>query len=474
MRRLLSALILTTACSPYLQYNTVATRAYGFSAPCGQGPFALTARLKGARWGEQFALVGFARHAVVGRYTVTLSGKRLLEGDFATERLVAVGSSSALVRDAKPQNQRCIERPVAVAAVAPQPETVQPPPVLLPPAPPQSPPPGWRPMAPIEGPLTPPDAGAPQPEGVPAVAPVVPVVAAQLIALESSVFVPQGDRNLHIVSFTWPSLDELGTPMVPVDAELEVTLWSQEPNDWDGAMLQLIQEAARPNVTEAEYIAYLHKERREAEADAKRRQEEAQREADKRNAHCQSNHDDEDCWGKGGYDAYVAAYYAPRPAAKPRPTANAQPTTTAAPTPEPPKPRAPDGPPPPAQLETPPPMPSAHAEWVTGYWKWTGFAWLWLGGWWKVPQQDLVARATVIAPLAPPPMRVELTPPPPMPGAVWLAGAWYWDGRIWLWHPGQWTLPPQPGLMWQPPTWTVDGRGVRLVPGSWGVTLRLP
>ena len=84
------------------------------------------------------------------------------------------------------------------------------------------------------------------------------------------------------------------------------------------------------------------------------------------------------------------------------------------------------------------------------------------------PPQDLAAQDTLVAPTAPPQLRAELRSPPPLPDAVWLAGAWYWDGRAWLWHPGRWTMPPRPGLLWQPPAWVLDHRGVRLVPGGWG------
>ncbi len=456
MRRAIWSLIFAAACSPYLQYREDAAQAFGFSAPCGQGPFTLTTRLKGARWGEKLTVVGFARHAVVGRYTVKLAGKQISEGRFATEHLVQNGTYSYTQADEKPQNERCVERPPEVVAL--------PPPMTVAPAPPPAPtalPPGWRPPPPGWRPPPPPLPPVPV-AAAPAPQPPLPVAPAELVTLQALVLVPESDRNLRIVAFTWPSLDDVGTPQVPADAVLEVSLWSQEPNDWDGSTLQLVHEVAQPSVPEAEYMAWLHQQRLEAQAESQKRQAEVQAESQARADRCQKHHEDEECWGKGGYDAYVKAYYAPRTAATPQPPV-AHPTVVAAP-----QPRPADGPPPAPQTETPSPKPSVHAEWVTGYWQWTGFAWFWLGGWWKVPPQDLAAQDTLVAPTAPPQLRAELRSPPPLPDAVWLAGAWYWDGRAWLWHPGRWTMPPRPGLLWQPPAWVLDHRGVRLVPGGWG------
>ncbi len=460
MRHLILVLLLATACAPALQYRQDAALAYGFSAPCGQGPFTLSLHLKGARWGEKLAIGGFAPHAVVGRYTIKLDGRRVSEGQFATQHVVQNGTYASLQGDQKPDNQRCVERPAAIA-----PEPIAPPPQIpVEPPPPWQPPPlAWQPPPP---PYAVPTPATPVPPPLPA-APQ-PVVAAQLVALNPGESLAEGSGNFRLASFTWPSVDLIGTPQIAPDAVLEVTLWSDEPNDWDGATLQWVHEVAEPTVPEAEYIAYLHKARREAEADAKRQQEEANRAYQARQERCNAHHADEDCWGKGGYDAYVASWNAPHPRAQAAvPIVGAAPVVTA------PQPRPPEGPPPVAQTEMPPPQPSLHAEWVAGYWQWTGFAWFWLGGWWRVPQQDLVAQATIVAPAPPPLVQVEVAPPPPLPDAVWLAGAWYWDGRIWLWHPGQWTLPPRPGLLWHAPTWVIDGRGVRLVPGVWGEVLRL-
>lgn len=444
MHRFLLLLLMTSACSPYLQYRQDEVRAYGFSAPCGQGPVQLTLRLKGARWGEKLAIAGFAPHAVMGRYAVKLDGRPISEGTFATQRPVQVGSYTTIQADQKPQNARCVERPTEMAQPPPETQVLEQPRVW-----------GTEPTtAPPTVTEPPPVLEAPRRETV------------QLVALGADAFVAEGSRNFTIASFDWPSLDEIGTARVEADAVLEITLWSQEPNDWGGALLQLVHEVAQPSVPDAEYIAFLHKERREAEAEAKARQAKADAEQQARVAHCQAHHDDEGCWGEGGYEAYAKAYWTPRPTTKPSPAPVAEVMD--------PQPHAPESPPPAAQTEMPPPKPSRDAAWIAGYWQWTGLDWSWLGGWWKVPPQDLVAQATISAPSPPPPPQAEPRQRPPRLDAVWLAGAWYWDGAIWLWYPGQWGLPPQPGLAWQPPTWVTDGRQVRLVPGMWVAAQRLP
>src|SRR4051812_1756197 len=43
----------------------------------------------------------------------------------------------------------------------------------------------------------------------------------------------------------------------------------------------------------------------------------------------------------------------------------------------------------------------------------------------------------------PPPARVEFVPAQPRAGAVWVRGAWLWEGRRWGWKPGAWVVPPE-------------------------------
>jgi hypothetical protein len=78
------------------------------------------------------------------------------------------------------------------------------------------------------------------------------------------------------------------------------------------------------------------------------------------------------------------------------------------------------------------------------------------------PQNALVE---VVAP--PPPGRVEVVPPTPKSGAVWIDGEWTWRRRRWAWTAGRWVVAPK-GAAFSP--WVfergVDGR-LWYAPGTW-------
>jgi len=134
-------------------------------------------------------------------------------------------------------------------------------------------------------------------------------------------------------------------------------------------------------------------------------------------------------------------------------------------------------PPPPPKAERQPPKPSVHAEWVPGYYHRSGEAWAWIPGWWRVPDADVQAKLTVVAPAAPPPPREESSEQGqvaerPAPDAVWATGHWQWDGGRWVWVAGAWRLPPQPGSQWRAPSWRPESRGFVFVPGGWSIRMR--
>jgi hypothetical protein len=69
----------------------------------------------------------------------------------------------------------------------------------------------------------------------------------------------------------------------------------------------------------------------------------------------------------------------------------------------------------------------------------------------------------------PPAAQVEVVPPSPEPGAVWVDGEWSWQGKRWAWEPGCWVLAPQKDAYYA--GWTIavrpeDGM-MRYSPGSW-------
>lgn len=67
---------------------------------------------------------------------------------------------------------------------------------------------------------------------------------------------------------------------------------------------------------------------------------------------------------------------------------------------------------------------------------------------------------TVVAPMAPPPMRVEVISNSPGPGFLWVAGFWRWDGRQHQWEQGRWEQKRE-RERWVPHHWAPDGRGQR-------------
>ena len=133
------------------------------------------------------------------------------------------------------------------------------------------------------------------------------------------------------------------------------------------------------------------------------------------------------------------------------------------------------GPPPPQRPETQPPSPSVHAEWIPGYWHLSAARWVWIAGWWRVPEEDLLANLTVHAPEAPPPARDETEHQAeavkPLPDAVWASGGWQWNGNAWVWVEGAWRIRPEPNATWRPSTWRVTPSGSVFLPGGWTVSI---
>ena len=77
------------------------------------------------------------------------------------------------------------------------------------------------------------------------------------------------------------------------------------------------------------------------------------------------------------------------------------------------------------------------------------------------------SSALTAVPMPPPPARVELVPPLPAKGAVWVDGEWVFRRGRWAWSLGQWVV-PAPGTFFSP--WTAvrsaDGT-LLLAPGVW-------
>ncbi len=214
-----------------------------------------------------------------------------------------------------------------------------------------------------------------------------------------------GLSETYITSMEWS--DDSAAPL-RAGGPLTIRLWSVEPNDLQGVTFVARQLALDPATSQKKWLAARKKER---------------------------------------------ARFAAAPA---------HPASV-----DPPELAGPKGPPPPPPAETPPPQPSAHAEWIPGYWHFGNKDWSFIPGWWRVPEGDVAGGFTTHAPSAPPALRTEQAPPPSFAGAVWIPGQWQWSGREWVWVAGAWRLPPTRGFHWRAAAWRVGPSGVVLVPGGW-------
>lgn len=426
-------LLVLPACGPHLRWRDHATRAFSVSERCTQGPLVLDLPAAGARWGERIEVRALSPRAVLGRAAIITSDDPPSDVPFGQARMQSVnvgGRSETVARaDDHPDNARCVA--TAAELSAPSPSPGGPAPSASPPAP-----------------------GAPA-GGVPGAAVTVATPAVRIVEAPDADLAIREHSGLWSIAVTgWAtetSYPDRSTSLRP-GARLRVRLWFPEPNDLDGVLFVVEHRVASPSVSDAEWSAHL----RARIAETNRNDARAREAYRLRTERCTAHHEDEDCWGPGGYDAYRRSFTAPRPAA-----------AVAVAVPSAPRPRDPDGPPPSPPSEGRPPKPSVHADWVPGYWRWSGFAWAWISGRWRVPEADRAQGLTVRAPSQPPPPRVEAPAPMPVAGAVWTAGHWQWDGSAWVWVTGAWQMPPSAAATWRAPRWIVDGNGVRFDPGDW-------
>ena len=112
-----------------------------------------------------------------------------------------------------------------------------------------------------------------------------------------------------------------------------------------------------------------------------------------------------------------------------------------------PPPPAPEAYSPPA--DAPPPEDSAPAPAVSVY-----------------VEPPVVQPAPIAVGWAPPPMLVEVPPPVPYMGAVWVGGYWVWQGN-WVWAHGHFMEPPRPDYLWVHPYYEHRGDAVIFIDGHW-------
>jgi hypothetical protein len=442
-----------SGCGPSLQFVDRHPVALAVEGECSQGPFVIERSSLGGRWGEQFEVHLVSSRPVAGELDLRVDGKTVRRQRFHTaHEEAAERGATRSVADRVVGNDHCLERPgvlvVEAAPVAGEPVVSEP--VVREPV--------------VSGPVA---GGTATVEAVIA-APPSTHAPARLVAST----VTSGAHYTHLVSWR-VAVETIDGTAVAAGLPISLRIWSAQPIDWSGTVFVVHHAVAKPSVKEAEWVAHLEEKKREAdleqaqrqrewEAGRAKRQAEAAKSAAKRAARaerCRTHLEDEDCWGRGGYQGWR----------KQQEAANARRRAEQAPAPQV---CTPDGPPPLAPVEVSSPPPTAHAAWVAGYYGYGCDGWYWLQGWWRVPERDLRVEVAVQAPSGPPPLQVEVATSCPVHGAIWVAGSWLWSSGSWVWVRGRWALPPSGQARWRPTLWVkLPGGTVRLDPGRWEIRL---
>jgi hypothetical protein len=357
---------LAVACGPRMNRKQVASHTYASTARCSQGPVEAEFTATGAKWGESIEIYACGPRGVRALANVEV------DGAWANSGPVGFGD-----RD----NSRCVLRDAEVAATPTTPAS--------------------------GGASSTADSGSTR-EPVAEAAPPSTVQFREVYGAE------------EVCKYTMSTVLALDT--LEAGATIRVKIWSNEPNDLEGALFQVVHHANKPNVSDEEWAKHVAKQ------EAK--------------------------WEKELAEAEAEAEPEPEPDYE-RMIAEAEVYT--GPTTAPPSPRA----------EAIPPSPSTNAEWVAGYWYWNVEAWMWIDGQWRIPDTDVSGGHLVSAPFAPPAVRAEAETNRPASNAVWATGYWAWDGTAYVWIAGTWRIPPTAGVAWRAHGWRITTSGAIFVPGGW-------
>lgn len=442
-----SVAALLVGCGPSLSQVTRTTQAFAVQQKCAQGPFEVHVPAYGSKWGEDVTLEARGATAIDGHATVTIDGREV-----GTETFSSGGATSnaCMLSDA--------DRAAAVTGGAP---------------------------------VTMPSTSASAPTATSTTATTTTGNVALVPAGMPNDFATKTEiAHYHREVNEWSQAQDV----LKKGQDVKIVFWSEHPLDLSTTTFVLMHgEMVPPGGDDKKWQAHLD----ELRSDAQKKQQEEEAKA-REQARCESTDGHDKKCADEGYKtrtermAYadfqkrceeMARRNATDQACREdgwrneseRPDSNepAHVTNLALATPQatPPetKPQRPaDRPPPAPQAETQPPKPSEHAEWVPGSWQWNGdHDWVWLGGGWRVPEQDRAEHKTATAPSAPPAVRVEAPPPQPIASAVWAPGYWHWNAGQWIWVAGHWAVPPRAGATWRPSTYVQEGVQLRLDPGGW-------
>jgi hypothetical protein len=398
--------------------------AYVLSQRCSQGPIVVKLAALPAEYGQYFKIILHGGHAVKGRWELQLPGK--VSSTFST--FASLGADGDWVKTA--DNARCVLSPEEKGSV---------------------------PGKPGAGSGTPGTSSGGSPSGK-----------------------PEGGGSLSVlVSIAMPSNlpSKFASVYYSIDGklagEIKLTLWSEEPNDYEGTTFVVEQGDIVPREP-AKWAAGIEAEHKKA-ADSKVEDEERNK---RRNAcfnvfystkdhvwseACQKEFGDAGPRAQRQQDCHNVWYAKKTWSDACRKEFGDDPGTASKTT----KPSPSFSPPPAPPPDPQPPKPSVNAEWVPGSYSWEG-KWVWSAGVFRVPKKDVDEGKTATAPNAPPAPKDESTKPPqPSPNSVWTGGYWFFAASNWIWIEGAWRIPPTPGATWKAFVWLKVGGSFVLDPGGW-------
>ena len=82
------------------------------------------------------------------------------------------------------------------------------------------------------------------------------------------------------------------------------------------------------------------------------------------------------------------------------------------------------------------------------------------------PEYQQPYQSSVVVDVAPPAPYVEVVPPMPFLGALWIAGFWGWDGGHHRWNAGHYEHSRE-GYSYRPHAWVQQGGQWHMHPGGW-------
>ena len=125
-------------------------------------------------------------------------------------------------------------------------------------------------------------------------------------------------------------------------------------------------------------------------------------------------------------------------------------------------------------MPAPPVQAPANQIWQAGQWVYANNEYHWVAGHYEtIPAAISTPPAppdpvpAIVVQSEPPPVRIEVIPPQPDDGFVWVAGYWTWRVNSWLWIGGSWCRPPHSHVVWIEPRWDHEGDHWHFNPGRW-------